>query len=239
VVNLCILKRKKRGIRQREALMRSMHNASISKVPLMACILGWEDMMREQVSIADELGCDKFVLGLNHLGENRGRFDMLMRALGTWDKVWLYNMPTFEPASLEFIKECMEDGRVQGIKDSSRWSNPEWIHKLLTLKQIRPDFQVFVGNESVYAELTAEDLVWVDGLVSGNSNVDPELLYNFTQNPWEYASARQSLHWPILESIKSNHRDRPLLRESFHSSSISCFTRWSSKHRLLNMPLVW
>jgi len=40
-------------------------------------------MMREQVSIADELGCDKFVLGLNHLGENRGRFDMLMRALGT------------------------------------------------------------------------------------------------------------------------------------------------------------
>ena len=57
------------------------------------------------------------------------------------------------------------------------------IRELLRLKEIRPDFQVLVGNESVYSELSEEDFGQVDGLVSGNSNVAPELLFNFAQNP--------------------------------------------------------
>lgn len=86
----------------------------------MAGLLGRDDMIQKQVRIAHELGIEEFVLGLNHTGDNQRRFDNAMSLLGGTERLWLYNMPTFDPAPLEFITQCAEDLRVQGIKDSSR-----------------------------------------------------------------------------------------------------------------------
>lgn len=152
--------------------MQSVVQSCPSHVRIMAGILAREDMIREQVAVAHGLSCNEFVLGLNHLGDNQQRYNILRSALGTNDKIWLYNMPTFPPASLDFIRSCMSDIRVQGIKDSSFGTDVMRIRELLRLQEERPDFQVLVGNESVYATLPEEVFARVGGLVSGNSNAD-------------------------------------------------------------------
>lgn len=77
-------------------------------------------MIREQIRIAHELGIQRFVLGLNHTGDNQRRFENAKGTFGSKDELWLYNLPMFDPASLEFIKQCAQDERVKGIKDSSK-----------------------------------------------------------------------------------------------------------------------
>lgn len=71
------------------------------------------------------------------------------------------------------------------------------IRELLRLQEERPDFQVLVGNESVYATLPGDDFARVGGLVSGNSNVKAYLMYDFTQDPRAYEDMRQKLHKEI------------------------------------------
>lgn len=70
------------------------------------------------------------------------------------------------------------------------------IRYLLELKRRRPDFQVLVGNEAVYPQLSDEEFSQIDGLVSGNSNANPDLLFQFTQNPKDpdIAGRRQAFH---------------------------------------------
>lgn len=86
----------------------------------MAGLLGRDDMIQSQVRIAHGLGIEEFVLGFNHMGDNQNRFENAMSLFGSTERIWLYNMPTFDPQSLGFIEKCMGDMRVQGIKDSSR-----------------------------------------------------------------------------------------------------------------------
>jgi dihydrodipicolinate synthase/N-acetylneuraminate lyase len=71
---------------------------------------------------------------------------------------------------------------------------------LLQLKEKRPDFQVLAGNEKVYGELGDEEFAKIDGLVSGNSNADPDVLLQFTQNPKDpgIAQRRRELEDEIL-----------------------------------------
>lgn len=57
-------------------------------------------------------GIYDYVLGLNHTGDNQTRFDNTISVFGSSDRLWLYNMPTFQPASLAFIEKCMHDQRV-------------------------------------------------------------------------------------------------------------------------------
>jgi len=57
------------------------------------------------------------------------------------------------------------------------------LRQLLDLKTIRPDFQILAGNEGVYGDLQEPEFDEIDGLVSGNSNVAPELLRQFTDSP--------------------------------------------------------
>jgi hypothetical protein len=97
-----------------------MKKACPPDIRIMAGLLGRDDMIQNQVRIAHELGIEEFVLGLNHTGDNQNRFDNSMSLFGSTERIWLYNMPTFDPASLEFIAQCAKDLRVQGIKDSSR-----------------------------------------------------------------------------------------------------------------------
>jgi hypothetical protein len=97
-----------------------MKKACPPDIRIMAGLLGLDDMIQSQVRIAHELGIEEFVLGLNHTGDNQNRFDNVMSLFGSTERIWLYNMPTFDPQSLGFIEKCMGDMRVQGIKDSSR-----------------------------------------------------------------------------------------------------------------------
>lgn len=108
------------GPRQYEVLLTAMQKACPSDIRILAGLLGRDDMIQHQIRVAHSLGIDQFVLGLNHTGDNQRRFSNAMSWLGASNKLWLYNMPTFDPESLEFIARCAEDMRVQGIKDSSR-----------------------------------------------------------------------------------------------------------------------
>lgn len=100
--------------------MTAMKKACPPDVRIMAGLLGRDNMIQNQIRIAHGLGIDEFVLGLNHTGNNQSRFDSARSMFGTTDRLWLYNMPTFDPASLDFVNRCAEDMRVQGIKDSSK-----------------------------------------------------------------------------------------------------------------------
>lgn len=77
-------------------------------------------MIQDQIRTAHELGIEEFVLGLNHIGDNQRRFDKAISMFSGTESLWLYNMPTFEPASLEFITRCAGNLQVRGIKDSSK-----------------------------------------------------------------------------------------------------------------------
>jgi len=85
------------------------------------------------------------VLGLGHTANNTLRFQAAMKALNTAGKLFLYTLPTFRPADKGFILTCLEDSRVVGFKDSS--GDAEFFSWLLSLKERRPDFQVYHGDE--------------------------------------------------------------------------------------------
>jgi|CXWK01.1.fsa_nt_gi hypothetical protein len=69
-------------------------------------------MIQDQIRVANSLGINQFVLGLNHTGDSARRYDNAMSMFGSSDRLWLYNMPTFDSASLEFITDCAENLQV-------------------------------------------------------------------------------------------------------------------------------
>ena len=115
-----------------------------------------------------------------------------MAALDSGSSIWLYNMPTFTPADIAFVQECMKNPRVKWIKDSS--GKLIDFQKLLWFKQERPDFEIYIGSEPIAAELTEEELAITEWVIAGNGNIDPELLAQYIQKPKEFAHARQELH---------------------------------------------
>lgn len=194
-------------IQQYSALLSAMKKACPPDIRIMAGLLGRDDMVRDQAIAAYNSWISETVLGLNHTGDNQTRFDNATSVFGTADRLWLYNMPTFQPASLAFIEKCMQDWRVVGIKDSSEWTDGMRLRYLLDLKSGVRDFQVLAGKEEVYGDLQDPDFDAIDGLVSGNSNVDPELLRKFTDSPrsWGISAKRAWLHERIskLSRIRS------------------------------------
>lgn len=114
-----------------------------------------------------------------------------MAALGPESSIWLYNMPTFTPASLDFLRECMKNPRVKWIKDSS--GKLVDFQALLWLKKERSDFEIYLGSEPLAAELTEDEYAITEGIIAGNANIDPELLVDYTNNPQKYRTARQEL----------------------------------------------
>lgn len=182
-------------IRQYRALLSAMKKACPPDIRIMAGLLGRDDMVRGQVLAAQVLWISEFVLGLNHTGDNQRRFDYSMSVSGSKDRWYIYNLPTFPTASLKFIERCGEDMRVLWIKDSSAGTDEMRLRHLLNLKSQRRDFQVLAGNEGVYGDLRDPEFDEIDGLVSGNSNADPDLLRQFTDNPHNWTSqARKELH---------------------------------------------
>ncbi len=194
-------------IRQYRALLSAMKKACPPDIRIMAGLLGRDDMVRDQAIAAYNSWISETVLGLNHTGDNQTRFDNATSVFGTAERLWLYNMPTFQPASLAFIEKCMQDWRVVWIKDSSKDTDEMRIRYLLNLASTRHDFQVLAGNEWVYGNLRDPEFDEIGGLVSGNSNVDPELLRKFTDSPksWDISAKRAWLHERIskLSRIRS------------------------------------
>lgn len=208
-------------LRQWQVLLTAMKKACPPDIRIMAGLLGRDDMIQNQVRIAHELGIEEFVLGLNHTGDNQNRFDNSMSLFGSTERIWLYNMPTFDPASLEFIAQCAKDLRVQGIKDSSRWTSVDRLRMLLELKGKRTDFQVLAGNEKVYGEYP-ETISQLDGLVSWNSNAHPDLLRAFTDEPWKHAQARlEAEEFLIRKSSLSADSDAAKIQRHIHAVKLA------------------
>lgn len=187
------------GINQYEALLKAMKKACPPDIRIMAGLLGWDDMVRNQVIACPWI--TEFVLGLNHIGDNQRRLEQALGLFGMQDRLWLYNMPTFQPASLSFIEGVVRrDWRIKWIKDSSLWTDWVRLRHLLSLRSGDRDFQVLAGNEEVYGNLREPEFNEIDGLVSGNSNADAELLRRFTNNPHNWTSqARKELHDAIAK----------------------------------------
>jgi len=96
---------------------------------------------------------------------------------------------------------------VLGFKDSS--GDPAFFSWLLSLKKERPYLKIFHGSEPAYGDLPDEELRNVDGLVSGNANLHPALLHEYTKNPRNAAVARgrSDLHTSIVGSSRSSHNN--------------------------------
>jgi dihydrodipicolinate synthase/N-acetylneuraminate lyase len=226
-------------LRQWQVLMAAMKKACPPHIRIMAGLLGRDDMIQNQVRIAHELWIEEFVLGLNHTGDNQIRYDNAKSIFGSSDRLWLYNMPTFDPANLDFITCSAEDMRVQGIKDSSRWTSSERLQMLMWIKERRPDFQVLAGNEQVYGELADEEFAQIGGLVTGNSNAHPDLLRAFTDEPWKFASERIEVERAIIrKSSLSAESDAAKIQRNIHSIKLALMELGilQSQHVMLYNP---
>jgi dihydrodipicolinate synthase/N-acetylneuraminate lyase len=183
------------GINQFKAIVQShLKNCPPHLVPYIG-ILGSDEMVAKQIEEAQALWARNFVFWLNHTGDNRRRFQEAMAALELGSSIWLYNMPTFKPENLDFVRECMGDPRVKWIKDSS--GKLVDFQALLWLKKERSDFEIYLGSEPLAAELTKSKYANTDGIIAGNATIDPELLAKYTQNPKAFAEARKELHEKI------------------------------------------
>ena len=61
----------------------------------------------------------------------------------------------------------------------------------------------------MYGDLDGDTFAHMDGLVSGNSNVDPALLRQFTDNPRESSQERVSFHEGIMRLPRGRPTDTP------------------------------
>jgi dihydrodipicolinate synthase/N-acetylneuraminate lyase len=213
-------------LRQWQVLMTAMKRACPPHIRIMAGLLGRDDMIQNQIRIAHELWIEEFVLGLNHTGDNQTRYDNIKAVFGSRERLWLYNMPTFEPASLDFLTRSAENLQVQGIKDSSKWTNALRLRMLLQLKVKHPDLLILAGNEQVYGELDDEEFAQIGGLVSGNSNADPKLLWAFTDEPRKFAEERRVMEQAMVaKSSLSGDNDAAKIQRHIHSIKLALMER--------------
>ena len=86
--------------------------------------------------------------------------------------LFLYNMPALTKVSfeLETVRLAMAEPRIIGLKDSS--CSLIYLHRLLTLLPLRPDWSVLVGPEEM---LSAAVLAGAHGGVNGGANLFPRL----------------------------------------------------------------
>lgn len=84
----------------------------------------------------------------------------------------LYNMPSLTKVwfDLETLRELAKIEQIVGIKDSS--GDMEYFAKLMSLRDIRPDWSIMLGPEALISEAIA---LGGDGAVTGGANVFPTL----------------------------------------------------------------
>ena len=90
----------------------------------------------------------------------------------------LYNMPSLTKVWFEVdtLRRLTQHQQIIGVKDSS--GDMKYFQQILSLKEIRPDWSMFIGPEHLTAEAVA---MGGDGGVNGGANIYPQLfvdLYN-------------------------------------------------------------
>jgi 4-hydroxy-tetrahydrodipicolinate synthase len=90
----------------------------------------------------------------------------------------LYNMPSLTKVWLEIdtLEQLADSELIIGVKDSS--GDLEYFGQLCKLKQVRPDWSVLIGPESLLPEAAA---LGGDGGVAGGANVLPRLFVDHDQ----------------------------------------------------------
>ncbi len=219
------------GINQFRAIVWShLKHCPSHLVPYVGILWG-DDMVAKQIEEAQALGARNFVLWLNHTWDNRKRFCEAIAALNSDSSIWLYNMPTFRPVDLDFIRECMKDSRVKWIKDSS--GKLVDFQALLWLRKERSDFEIYLGSEPLAVELTEDERAIFEGIIAGNANINPQLLAEYTNNPQKYRIARQKLHNQIhsLSRIDDDKDSQGNIRNHLHGFKIQAQSIEGIDHR--------
>ncbi len=90
----------------------------------------------------------------------------------------LYNMPSLTKVWFEIdtLRTLAHHQQIIGVKDSS--GDMKYFQQMLSLKEVRPDWSMFIGPEHLTAEAIA---MGGDGGVNGGANIYPQLfvdLYN-------------------------------------------------------------
>jgi len=110
--------------------------------------------------------------------------------------VYLYSIPSFTkvPVELEVVRRLMDQEKIIGLKDSS-WNMP-YFEELVRLRQLRPDWALFIGPE----ELLAESLqAGGQGGVCGGANLCPRLFVEIYEAFCREDTARvAALHEQVL-----------------------------------------
>ena len=88
----------------------------------------------------------------------------------------LYNMPSLTKVWLEYetLQQLTGCEQIVGVKDSS--GDLDYFGQIMELKEIRPDWSMFVGPEHLTAEAVA---LGASGGVNGGANVYPELFVSY------------------------------------------------------------
>lgn len=86
--------------------------------------------------------------------------------------VLLYNMPgctkvTFE---IETLNRLVQHPNIKGVKDSS--GDMQYLHRLIALARVRPDWSILVGTEELLAEAV---IMGAHGGICGGANMFPRL----------------------------------------------------------------
>lgn len=92
--------------------------------------------------------------------------------------LFLYNIPSHTKTafSIETLKRLMEWRYIVGIKDSS--GDMAYFRELLQLRQLRPDWTIFMGPETFLAEAIQ---LGAQGGISGGANLYPHVFVDLYQ----------------------------------------------------------
>lgn len=88
----------------------------------------------------------------------------------------LYNMPSLTKIAFEIdtLRRLADDDRIVGVKDSG--GDLDYFRQLIGLKQIRPDWTILIGPETLTADAVRAG---GDGGVNGGANLYPKLFVDW------------------------------------------------------------
>lgn len=103
----------------------------------------------------------------------------------------LYNMPSLTKVWFEIdtLRTLAQHQQIIGVKDSS--GDMKYFQQMLNLKEIRPDWSMFIGPEHLTAEAVA---MGADGGVNGGANIYPQLFVDL----YHAAVAKQQQQIEVL-----------------------------------------